>query len=222
MKLRYWAATVFAATLLAQSQLQYPVKGKIADLLRSDEAFRPLAAQVRTNVEAALREKSDDNDARRELLSTLMMLDLLDGRNDAARARMDEIQGLEKTSAAKAMSNLTTRAILDASRFPRDTPAYRAAISTSIRATLDAMPFELIQKDVRALKEKLDLPVHEVQLIGQLSAAIDPIIDKSASLPSGVAHGLPALRFSLVYELPARPVLSETLGAYLAGHATGR
>ncbi len=219
MRLRYCAVIVFSATLFAQPQFQYPVTRKIADILRSDDAFRPLAAQLRSNIEGTLRGKIDDNSVRRELLSTVMMLDLLERKNDAARGRMDEIQALETTPAARALSNLTARAMVDASRVPRDSAAYRAAILASIRGTLDALPFDAIQKDVRALKEKLELPVHEIQLVGQLSAALDPLIEKNGSLPSGVVHGLPGLRFGLTQELPVRAVLSEALGAYLAGRA---
>lgn len=219
MTLRYWAVAVFAATLSAQPQFQYPVKGRIADILRSDEAFRPLAAQVRSNIEPVLLGKLDDNAVRRELLSTVMMLDLLEGKNDAARARMDEIQALETTPAAKALSNLTARAMLDAAGAQRDSAAYRAAIFASIRGTLDALPFAAVENDVKALKEKLELPVHEVQLVGQLSAALDPLIEKNGSLPSGVVHGLPGLRFGLTRELPVRAVLGEALGSYLAGRA---
>lgn len=213
------AGFFFAGLLFAQAAGQYAVTGRIADLLRSEEAFRPLAVQVRSNVEASLRGKIDENAERRELLSTLMMLDLLEGKSEAARLRMDEIQALEPTPAAKAMSNLTTRAILDASRVPRESAAYGPAIRASIRGTLDALPFDLVQSQVRALKEKLDLPVHEVQLMGQLSAALDPLIEKNGSLPAGVVHGLPGLRYSLTQELPARAVLSEALGAYVAERA---
>jgi hypothetical protein len=219
MTLRYATGLLFAGLLYAQPQFQYPVTGRIADVLRSDEAFRPLAAQVRSNVEGVLRGQLDDNSVRRELLSTVMMLDLLEDKNDAARGRMDEIQALEPTPAAKALSNLTARAMLDASGAQRDSPAYRAAIFASIRGTLDALPFDAVRDEVKALKEKLELPVHEVQLVGQLSAALDPLIEKNGSLPSGLVHGLPGLRFGLTRELPVRAVLSEALGAYLAGHA---
>lgn len=221
MKLRLGTLVLAAAVCHGADgpQFQYTVQGKIADLLRSEQSFRPLATQIRANLEPVLRGKIDDNAVRRELLSTVMMLDLLEGKNDAARGRMDEIQALEATPAAKALSNLTARSMLDAAGAQRDSAAYRAAIFASIRGTLDALPFAAVENDVKALKEKLELPVHEVQLVGQLSAALDPLIEKSGSLPSGVVHGLPGLRFGLTRELPVREVLSEALGAYLAGRA---
>ena len=149
------------------------------------------------------------------MLSTLLMLDLLEGKNDAARVRMDQIQGLDVKPVARAMSNLTTRAMLDAARETRGSAAHRAAVYASIRGTLDALPFEAIRDEVQALKDKLDVPVREAQLLAPVSAVVDPLIEKNGTLPASVVHGLPGLRFVLIQELPLRGELSEALGAYL-------
>ena len=96
---------------------QYSISGKVEDLVRSEQAFAPFAAQVRKNVESVLRDyEIDDAATKRGLLGTLAALDILEGHDDAARARLDEIKALEEKPAAKALSGLITRAILDARR----------------------------------------------------------------------------------------------------------
>ena len=79
--------------------------------------FRPFAAQVRKNVESVLRDyEIDDAATKRGPLATLVALDVLEGHDDAARGRLDEIKALEEKPAAKALSGLMTRSILDARR----------------------------------------------------------------------------------------------------------
>src|SRR5882757_145439 len=102
-------------------QFQYAVSGKVEDIIKSEEAFRPFAAQVRRNVESVLRDyEIDDAGTKRGLLGILAALDLLEGHDDAARQRYAEIQALEDKPAAKALSGFISRAILDARRENRD------------------------------------------------------------------------------------------------------
>lgn len=110
---------------------QYSISGKVEDLVRSEQDFRPFAAQVRKNVESVLRDyEIDDAATKRGLLATLVALDILEGHDDAARGRLDEIKALEEKPAARALSGLMTRAILDARRESgdRNSPAYRKAV----------------------------------------------------------------------------------------------
>src|SRR5258708_13019021 len=56
-------------------QFQYAIKGKVEDIIKSDEAFRPFAAQVRRNVESVLRDyEIDDAGTKRGLLGILASL----------------------------------------------------------------------------------------------------------------------------------------------------
>src|SRR5712692_1166889 len=121
-------------------QFQYAISGKVEDIIKSDEAFRPFAAQVRRNVESVLRDyEIDDAGTKRGLLGILAALDLLENHDDAARQRYVEIQALEDKPAAKALSGFISRAILDARRDHRDrnSPAYRQAVYAAVKRSLD-------------------------------------------------------------------------------------
>lgn len=124
-------------------QFQYSIDGKVEDLVRSEQAFRPFAAQVRKNVESVLRDyEIDDAATKRGLLSTLVALDILEGQNDEARQRLDEIKALEEKPAAKALSGLISRSILDARRESgdRNSAAYRKAVYALSRARSTVCP----------------------------------------------------------------------------------
>jgi hypothetical protein len=84
-------------------QFQYSISGKVEELVKSAEAFRVVAAQIRTNVESILREYDiEDASTKRGLLEILASLDLLEHQDTAARQRLDEIRALEEKPGAPA------------------------------------------------------------------------------------------------------------------------
>jgi subtilisin family serine protease len=202
-------------------QFQYTVSGKVEDLVKSEEAFRPLAAQIRKNVESVLRDyEIEDASTQRGLLGTLAALDLLEGRDDAVRKRLDEIQALEEKPSSKALSGLTTRAILEARRatHDRNSPEYRQAVYAAVKSALEGMPFDVVQNDVKGSKGSLEI-LSESLIVGQLRAGFDPVVQKTGGLSSDMAHALPGVRMTLVERIPLRDTLTEVMGAYLSAHA---
>ena len=202
-------------------QFQYTISGKVEDLVRSEQAFHLFAAQVRTNVESVLRDYDiDDAATKRELLSTLVALDVLEGQDDAARRRLDEIKALEEKPAAKALSGLITRSILDARRASgdRNSPAYRKAVYSALMHALDGLPFDLVQNDLKQTKSSVEI-VSEALLVGEIQASFDPVVEKTGGLSSELAHGLPNMRAYMVERIPLKDTLDEALSAYLSAHA---
>ncbi|MFY9727261.1 MAG: S8 family serine peptidase [Bryobacteraceae bacterium] len=199
----------------------YSINGKVEDLVRSEQAFRPFAAQVRTNVESVLRDyEIDDAATKRGLLGTLVALDVLEGHDDAARRGLDEIKALEEKPAAKALSGLITRSILDARRESgdRNSLAYRKAVYAAVMRALDPLPFDVVQNDLKSTKAYIEIASESI-LIGQIQASFDPVVEKTGGLSSDLAHDLPGIRMYLVERIPLKDTLNEALGAYLSAHA---
>lgn len=202
-------------------QFQYSISGKVEDLIRSEQAFRPFAAQLRKNVESVLRDyEIDDAATKRGLLSTLAALDILEGHNDAARQRLDEIKALEEKPAAKALSGLISRSILDGRResTDRNSPAYRKAVYASLTRALDGLPFDVVQNDLKSAKASVEI-ASDSFLLGQVQASFDPVVQKTGGLSSDLADALPGIRLMLVERIPLKDTLDEALGAYLSAHA---
>jgi subtilisin family serine protease len=202
-------------------QFQYSISGKVEDLVRSEQAFRPFAAQVRLNVESVLRDyEIDDAATKRGLLATLVALDMLEGHDDAARRGLDEIRALEEKPAAKALSGLISRAILDARREAPDpnSQAYRKAVYAAVTRSLDGLPFDIVQNDLKSTKASVEI-VSEALLVGQMQASFDPVVEKTGGLSSDLAHTLPSVRLLLVERIPLKDTLNEALSTYLSAHA---
>jgi len=202
-------------------QFQYTIKGRVEDIVKSEEAFRPFAAEVRRNVESVLRDyQIDDAGTKRGLLSVLASLDILEGNDDAARKRLAEIKSLEEKPAAKAMSGIITGAILDAHAdvHDRNSPAYRQAVYTSLKRKLEALPFDIVQNDLKSTKAGVEI-ASEALVVGQIRASFDPVVAKNGGLSSDMANALPNMRVLLVERLPLKDTLNEALGAYISAHA---
>ncbi len=89
-------------------RFSYKIDGKVEDLVRDEAKFKPFAAQLRRDFESVLaRYDIPDKAVERGYLVTLAQLDYLEGRNDAALARLDAIKALEEKPADKLMSGFT-------------------------------------------------------------------------------------------------------------------
>ncbi len=202
-------------------KFDYKITGKVEDLIKSEEAFRPFATQLRKDTESVLRDYDiEDAATKRGLLSTLLALDLLEGKDDEARRRLDEIKSLEEKPAAKALSGLITRSILEARRetADRNSPAYRKAVYGALTRSLDGLPFDVVQNELKTMKAGVEI-VSEPLIVGQLQASFDPVVAKSGSLSSDMAEALPGMRLVLVERLPLKATLVEALSVYLSAHA---
>ena len=202
-------------------QFQYPINGKVEDLVKSEEAFRPFAIEVRKNVESILRDyEIADPSAKRALLKILVALDVLEKRDKNARERLAEIKALEEKPAAKALSGLVENAVLDARRdgVDRNSQTYHQAISAAIKRSLDSLSFDLVQNDLKSQKSSAEL-LTESLIVGMIQARFNPIVEKTGGLSSALAHNLPELRVTLTEGIPIKNSVTEAIGAYLTAHA---
>jgi hypothetical protein len=201
-------------------QFSYPVTGKVEDLLHSDEAFAKLTAQIRKDVESILAKYDiEESTTQRRLIGTLASLDILEGKDQDALRRLAEVQALEDKPAQKLTSGMVERAMLEARAEYKDrnSPEYRQQVGKLLRQRLDAMPFEVVQNEIKGAKARYEL-FNEGVIIGQLRSVFDPVVQKTGALSDVFADKLPDIKLALVEIPPLKDSLVEAFGSYLSAN----
>jgi len=199
---------------------EYRVDGKVDALVDEHAKFSPMATALRRDLQSVVdRYDITDKATERELLATLMRLDWLDGRHDAAMATAARLRATEETPAAKQTSGMTLRAIDAARRATGVTSgaAFRAEVAKRLRADLDAMPYALIASSVREAKSTAEL-MSEPHVLREVRESVQPFVERTGTLPSELAPIVVAARYRMVVELPLKATLVDTYAKYLASN----
>ncbi len=198
----------------------YKVDGKVEDLIRDDAKFRAFATEVRKNNESVLRDyEIADKATLKELLGTIVQLDMLEGRYDPALAGAARIRDLQEKPADKLMSGMTTRAIVAAQRKAGDrmSPAYRAEVGRAVAGDLAAMPYAVVANEVKEAKMRTEL-MGEGRYIGAIREMLQPTVDKNGVLSSDLAPTVVGLKYALTFALPLKEALTDAYAGYLAAN----
>ena len=201
-------------------RFSYRIDGKVEDLLRDDAKFKAFAGKLRADIDSVLvRFDIPDKAIERGYHGTLAQLDYLEGRYDDVLMRLDRIRALEEKPADKLLSGLTLRSMISAERKSgsRSSDAYRQEVGRLLREALDAMPFLVVQNEIREIKASTEL-VGEPLIIGSMRERLQPIVDKTGSLSSEFAPSIVSARYRLNTTVPLKPVLVQQYAAYLAAN----
>ncbi|HJW11356.1 MAG TPA: S8 family serine peptidase, partial [Albitalea sp.] len=199
----------------------YPVSGSLEQLVRDPVAFNAFAAQLRSDIESVLA-KYDiaDKSMQRQLLGTLLQLDVLEGKDAAALARIELIRSLQDKPADKLLTGVQARAIVEARKAAGgDTAseAYRQDVARRIAEALKPMPYPVIANDIKETKASAEL-IGEALVLGRVRDVLQPVVDKAGALSSDLAPGVVGARFALVVRLPLKQTLIDTYRSYLAAN----
>jgi subtilisin family serine protease len=201
-------------------RFSYRVDGSVEDVIRDDAKFHRFAADVRRDAESVLSGyEIDDRATLRQLEGELAQLDYLDGNDDGALRRAERIRELQDKPADKLMSGVQLRAMIAAQRKTgeRTSDAYRAETGRLIVAALAAMPYDVVQNEVREAKASAEI-ASEALILGYVRNVIQPTVDKAGALSSDLAPVIISAKYRLVASLPLKQTLTDAYGSYLAAH----
>jgi subtilisin family serine protease len=198
----------------------YQVDGKVEDLLTDDAKFATFAKQLRRDIDSVLAGyEIPDKASERQLLGTLMQLDVLEGRYVDALERSNQIKALQEKPADKLLSGMQLQAMLGARQAAGGfgSEAYKKDVGQRIRTALDGMPYGVIENDVKSAKSRADI-ASPALVIGSIREQVQPTVDKTGSLSSDQAPGIVSAKYYLAYTVPLKQTLIDTYGGYLAAH----
>jgi hypothetical protein len=201
-------------------RFEYRIDGRVEDLLSDPARFAPFAAAVRRDTQSVLdRYDIADRASERALLATLLQLDWLEGRHDDAMRRLERVRALEDKPADKLTSGMLLRSVDAAQRLAGAAPGdvYRSEVAKRLRAELDAMPYAVVENNVKSAKTSAEI-LSEALVLGQVRDVIQPIVDKSGTLSSDFAPGIVSAKYRLAVALPLKATLIDVYRGYLAAN----
>ncbi|MDD2764879.1 MAG: S8 family serine peptidase [Opitutaceae bacterium] len=224
------SATFAAAVALAagkpkitsQDQLprfSYDFKGRVTDVVTTEEAYRQLAPQVRADLEKLLADYDlEDRATLADIQGVLLAMDVHEEHYDAALQRITVLRALEQKPAAKLTTGLLVEAYIAARRAgAKDDAAFRAAFKQAYAGRLNALPWEVVGDMVQQVKGSAEI-VTEALVLGSLSSQLQPGVDKTGVISGDIAQILVNARTTVAHWLPLKAERVEVLTAYIAAH----
>lgn len=202
----------------------YKVEGQLEDTIRDNAKFAAFAKEYRGNVESVLAQYDiADKATLRNLLSSLIQLDYLEGRFDAALKGVATVRDLQDKPADKLLSGIQIKTYIDAQKQAGNatSDAYRQDVAKRLSATLDPLPFGVVQNDVREMKASVEI-ASEALALGYVREVLQPTAAKAGSLSSDLAPALVSTRYRLLVTLPLKQTLINTYSGYLAKYTVAK
>lgn len=193
-----------------------------SELFASRAAFMLFAERVAEDTRTVLSTyEIEDKATRRELYGTLENVALLEGNMDQALVYSDKIRELQEKPAAKLMSGLVVRALVSASgaASAEDTPGRRAAFRSHFAASVNELPWDVVQDDVEQMKGSMEI-ISENLLLGVIQNQMDPAVEKTGSVSGELAQGLLNMRTVVDVVLPYKEQIVGVLQTYIADNRT--
>jgi subtilisin family serine protease len=198
----------------------YKVTGKVSELVQDDALFAAFCGQVRADIEADLaRYDIKDAAALRRFDNTLLSLDLLEGRDQDAQARVESLRAREDKEAQRLTTGLTALAWVaarTAAGADLATPTFRAAFRAALDAQLAPLPIDLVRNNIEALKGRMEI-ASPALLLGMVQSQIDPVATGAGEISADLAAQVVSLGAALRTVLPLRDEMVASFVAFLAG-----
>lgn len=200
----------------------YRVEGNVPDLLASEARIRDLAEQVRADIERDMATYAvEDKTTLLRWESTLLNIDLLQGRDADALKRIERMRALEDKEAARLTSGLSTEAMIraaDAANPDENFAAYAAAYQRILREKLAQLPWEVVEDEIQAAKGQMEI-ISEALLIGASAARVGPALERTGELNAEQAGGILGTYVAIHYRVPLKEPMVATYRDYIAAHA---
>ena len=195
----------------------YEVDGSASDILTSEAAFAPLAAAVRSDIEALLADYEIEDRATLEgLEGTLLNLDMLEGDYASAERRIERMRAMQEKPSSRLTTGLVGSAAIAAAREPESAGLVRRqeAFEEAYRTAVADLPWDVVQDDIEQTKGNYEIYSKNL-FLGLAESQIQPAIEAQGSVSGDIAQQLIGIRaFTEVY-LPYKDQVVEVLGEYV-------
>jgi subtilisin family serine protease len=199
----------------------YDIAGDPVELVKNKAAMRELAAKVKADCEADLRDYDIQDAAMLAgYQQSLQRIDIINGDYDAALSRCQTLRDLQKQPEDRLMVGMPLQAHVAALRAATgadgklDAVKYEAAFKAELTRLIKPLPMDVIHDRLvqgRATSKLLS----QNMLEEQLSPLVSAIRSNEGHVPGDVANSLIQSRFMLDYAFTATRLAGEVYGDFL-------
>jgi subtilisin family serine protease len=200
----------------------YPVDGTVMDILNNDVKFNTLAEDVYTNIKKDLTDYDiEDKTTLKRLKSQLLVIDLVQNRNEEARQIINELKDLEDkpslklTTGLMALTRLDIEDKLGTKNF--SDPAFQKAFQEELTKRAMALPYGVVQDELKSIKAGAELESRNL-ILGGIQSEIEPTVAKTHSLDDDLAAGVIGARSSLNIFIPLEKPINAAMTATIKAH----
>ena len=198
----------------------YEVDAAASEIVTSEAAFAPLAAAVRSDIEALLADYEIEDRATLESLEgTLLNLDMLAGDYASAEQRIARMRAMQEKPSSRLTTGLVGTAAIAAAREPESAGLDRrqAAFEEAYRASVSELPWDVVQDDIEQTKGNYEIYSKNL-FLGLAESQMQPAIEAQGSVSGDIAQQLIGIRaFTEVY-LPYKDQVVNVLGDYVSAN----
>jgi subtilisin family serine protease len=194
----------------------YLLKEAPSVVLGDPAAIAALAADVQKDIDSDVKAYDiEDRTTLQGFAATELSLAMLNNDYPAALKKVSELQELQDKPSSKLTTGLTSKAW--ATAHLAATGDFAAAFQAAIVSSAQALPYDLVQNDLKALKGSYEIRTPSL-LIGTAQQQFDPAAAKTGAVSESIARTLVAMNNQIVNLLPYRKQIVAALNTVISAH----
>ena len=198
----------------------YTLSKRPSEFIEDAAAVAALARRLDSDVAALLAQYDiQDRSTLEGLYGVRLQVALLENRWADARTLLEQTAAIREKPADKAVSGLTTYALLAGEQASGSAEAKRAAYRQALTQRLSGLDYALVEARVKSAKSSFEL-MNPSLVGGAMKAAFDPIWEKSPEISRDMAAGLVGAFVSVNRVAPYKDEAVAAMNQYLAANAS--
>ena len=191
-----------------------PDSSTVSALLEGGPAFDALAAEVKHDTEATLRDYVIKDPATlRGLHGTLIDLAVLTGDADALETHCAAYVATLQRPADQMLGCIRSRALLATTCPPAADAA--PAVERALQQQLERLPWDVVGDDVKQARTRLAMPGKRAMLMGVLDSVVDPAYKARGYIDENTARNVISARLDLACTAPVRDAQVAAYDRYI-------
>jgi len=197
----------------------YQIDQKAVDMIGDEEAVLKLAKEIQKDIESDLNTyEIDDKTTLQGYYSVLGTIALLEKRYDDYLNFLQMRKDLEEKDAVRMTMGLFTQSYIKAIK--SGTENFEENMKKNLHDLVFALPYDVVEAEVKSSKGSAEI-YSEALILGQVEAAIQPILDGSeGEMSRDIAQSIVGMRYTIDTYIPHKHVVVEVYSEYIAANAT--